>query len=145
MKKLGALILMLVALAYLAAFVVRLDPDEQRPGTRLTGEKSSNLSPDWSGLTPRELIAVQTNTWYGIPHSVTTTTFVVDGELYVPCARCPEKRWPENVAEDNRVVIQVQGKLFDRRAVRVTDPELRAAVFGDRINDELYLYHMAQP
>ena len=119
----------LIVLAFLVLLVAPIDPVERRPGTRLSGELAPNQTPDWSDY-GRKQIAVQTNTWYGIPHAVTTTSWIADGELHVPCARCAGKRWPENVARDDRVRLKVDGLLYERRAVRITDAEARARVLG---------------
>jgi len=74
--------------------------------------------------------------------SRTTGVMVHEGELYVACdlgfiwARFSGqrrwilnliylfKRWHEDVLRDGRVVLRIDGKLYERQAVRVTDPEL---------------------
>lgn len=61
---------------------------------------------------------------------MTTTSWVADGHFYVPCARCDGKRWPRNVAGDNRVRLKIDGALYERRAVRIVDPEERARILG---------------
>ena len=63
------------------------------------------------------------------PRSLTTSFLVRDGVLYVPSMFAAHKRWPKLVLADGRVVLRVHGKLYERRAVRVTDPvEIRALV-----------------
>ncbi len=34
------------------------------------------------------------------------------------------KGWHEDVMRDGRVVLRIEGKLYERQAIRVTDPEL---------------------
>ncbi len=65
------------------------------------------------------------------PRSLTTSYIVRDGVLYVPSMLAARKTWPKEVLADDRVVLRVGGKLYDRRAVRVTDPaEIRPLVRG---------------
>ena len=129
LKKLLLIVCGLVVLGCIVLFVVPIDPIGRIAGTRLGGELAPNQTPDWSGH-GRKRIAVQTNTRYGIPHAVTTTSWITDGEFYVPCARCAGKTWPRNVARDNHVRLKIDGVLYDRRAVRITDAEERARILG---------------
>ena len=46
------------------------------------------------------------------------------GALFVPVTFSPLKRWPEVVAQDPRVRVRIEGRLFEREAVPVTDTEL---------------------
>ena len=49
--------------------------------------------------------------------------------LHVPCGRCATKNWPNHVARDDAVRLQVNGQLYDRRALRITEEaELRHAL-----------------
>jgi hypothetical protein len=59
----------------------------------------------------------------------------LDGQAYIPCGivkvgpfvflgQAFWKRWPYQVAGDPRVILRSDGKLYERRAVRITDPEL---------------------
>ena len=116
-------------LVYVLLLVVPIDPVERRAGTRLGGDLAPDQSPAWADR-GRKQIAVQTRTWYLVPHAVTTTSWIDGGNFYVPCARCEGKRWPENVARDNRVRLKIDGLLYDRRAIRITDPAERARVLG---------------
>ena len=108
-------------MVYLAAIFIPFDPDERRPGTRLAGELVETPTDDWSFLSGRTKIFVETQTWYLIPHSVTTISWVVDNALYVPCGNCDAKRWPKNVTRNPNVRLKIAGKLYARRAVRITD------------------------
>ena len=122
MKRVVVIFGALLLVGYLTALVVPLDPQEQRPGTRLDGERINPQLHDWSVLTGQNKIYVQTQTWYLVPHSVTTTSWVTDNELYVPCAHCDSKLWPKNVARNPNVTLKLGNKLYDRRAVKITDP-----------------------
>ena len=135
MKRALSVLIALVVVAYVAAIFVPFDPDERRPGTRLSGELALDQNPDWSFLSERTKIWVETKTWYLIPHSVTTTSWVANGEFYVPCGRCDTKRWPKNVARDPRVRLKVDGQLYERNAVRITDPGELQRVVGEGAGD----------
>ncbi len=125
MKKVIIVVAVLVV-AYVAAMVMPYEPDERRPGTRLGGPLAAEQNTDWSFRSPgRKQIHVETATWYGIPHSVTTTSWVDGGALYVPCNTCATKRWPKNVARDPDVRLKIDGEVYERRAVRITDDEER--------------------
>ena len=97
-----------LVLVYVLLLVVPIDPVERRPGTRLGGDLAADQTPEWADR-GRKQIAVQTRTWYAVPHAVTTTSWIDGGSFYVPCARCAGKRWPSNVARDK------PGATEDRR------------------------------
>ncbi|MEM7099580.1 MAG: hypothetical protein AAF541_15045 [Pseudomonadota bacterium] len=144
MKKILLIILGLFILLYIAGLLISVDPNEQRPGTQLSGELVSQTPVDWSFVQPRQKVWVQTSTWYGIPHSVTTVSFVIDDHLYIPCGWCATKRWPKNVSANPNVIVKVGEKLYPRRAVEVTDQEFIDAVFGqmDIDTSSVALYRM---
>ena len=144
MKKLFLSIALIIVIVYVFALLVPINPDEQRPGTSLSGTLIDETDVDWSFLESRTQIYVQTSTWYGIPHSVTTTSFVDDGVLFVPCARCDSKRWPKNVASNPNVLVKVGDNLFPRRAELVTDVETKRQFLNDR-HQEVALYRMNPP
>ena len=144
MKRVALALGAIVVALYLVALLVPVDPEERRPETRLSGSVAEAPS-DWGErIEPRMQVYVQTNTWYGIPHSVTTVSFALDGDLFIPCARCGTKRWPRNVARDPEVVVKVGDALYERKAVRVDDPNVLQRVFGERLHqvDDLWLFRM---
>lgn len=101
------------------------------PGGRLRGEYAAQQDPDWGFTEDVETIAVEVNP--SNPLSVTTWVFAHEGELYVAADFFnPFKRWPRLALEDPRVRLRIEGQLYDRTAVRVTDPvlieELRRAI-----------------
>ena len=131
MKRVVLIVVAVLVAVYVAALFVPYEPEERRPGTRLGGPLAAEQDTDWSFRTPgRMQILVETATWYGIPHAVTTTSWIVDGDLYVPCNACATKRWPKNVARNPDVRLKVDGEIYERRAVRITDEAERQRVFG---------------
>ena len=130
MKKIVLVFSCLLIACYAAAIFVPFEPDERRPGTRLAGELAEVQDTDWSFLTGRNRIFVETRTWYLVPHSVTTTSWVVDKTFYVPCGNCATKRWPKNVQANPRVRLKVNGEIYERVAVRIEDSEERRRLMG---------------
>ena len=63
------------------------------------------------------------------PRSVTTWAVVAEGALFVPADfLTPWKRWPHQVAEDDRVRLRIGGEIFACRAERVREAERIAAL-----------------
>jgi hypothetical protein len=117
----------------LAAFAIALalaacEPRDHRPGQWLRGERVAEPVSDWSFSDPVPEIFVETRTWYGIPHSVTTVCVALGPDLYVPSLYgegegFPDgKFWTRNVARDPHVRLEITGKLYEREAVLVEDP-----------------------
>jgi F420H(2)-dependent quinone reductase len=122
------------AAVVLLFLVLACAPADRRPGMWLRGERVHDPVADWTFSDAFPQIAVETRTWYLLPHSVTTVCATHDGHLYVPSiygndAPFPEERfWNRNVARDPRVRVKVGERVYDRDAVLVTDPREREAV-----------------
>jgi hypothetical protein len=122
----GALLACLV-LALVALRIVGLDPRERRPGLWLTGELVTQPVTDWSFADKDPTIFVQTRSWYGLPHSVTTTATAYNGQLYLtsvyrPGAQFPRDRlWNRNIMRDPRVRLKIGDQVFDRTVALVAD------------------------
>ena len=131
---------------YVAAIFVPFEPAERRPGTRLGGDLAEVQDTDWSFVHGRNQIFVETRTWYLVPHSVTTTSWVAGEAFYVPCGNCDMKRWPKNVQRDPRVRIKIDGKLYERTAVLITDAGERGRLLGlpagESLPDGVAVYRM---
>jgi hypothetical protein len=120
-------------LAVLAAAIVVLAcaPMDERPGLWLPGELVSEPVSDWSFTDGAKEIFVETRTWYGIPHSVTTVCAAEGDALYVPSVYFegggfPHARfWNRNVVRDPRVRLGIDGRLYERSAAVVSDPAER--------------------
>ena len=142
MKKIALIFIGLLITLYIAVIFVPFEPDERRPGTRLGGDLAHVQDTDWSCLQGRTQIFVETRTWYLIPHSVTTTSWVADGAFYVPCGSCDSKRWPKNVERDPRVRLKINESIYERKAIRITDPEERRRLMRIRLPEGVALYRM---
>jgi len=109
-----------------------IDPKDRRPGLRLSGEIVNEPISDWSFANEFQEIYLETQTWYQIPHSVTTVCAGLGEKLYVPSiyyagGQWPDKYWNSNVASDPRVRLEMGGKIYEREAVVVRDPAERQA------------------
>ncbi len=146
MKKIALIFIGLLLALYVAAIYVPFEPDERRPGTRLGGNLAEVQDTDWSFLEGRNQIFVETRTWYLIPHSVTTTSWVVDKTFYVPCGNCDSKRWPINVQNDPRVRLKINDEIYERKAIRITDSAERRRLMripgGASLPEGLAMYRM---
>ncbi len=141
------MLIMLLVLAYTFAVLMPLDPIEQRPGTTLSGLLAVNPVSDWSALEEKALVYVQANTWYGIPHSVTVRGIAYEGELFIPCARCADKRWPKLVAADPEVTVKASGALHVGSLERIEDMATLHRVFNTDDHQRLagvWLYRFTQ-
>jgi hypothetical protein len=104
------------------------EPADRRPGLWLSGEVQTEPVTDWSFVDEQREIFVETRTWYGIPHSVTTVVVAHNGTLYVPSVyfeggEFPDARfWNRNVVHDPRVRLKIGDRLYERQAALVEDP-----------------------
>lgn len=140
MKILGKIIGLLVLCLIVALIVLRmtgLDPSDKHgtPGLWLKGNLVTAPVNDWSFTDPIQLIQVQTNTWYGIPHSVNTWCVDYNNTLYLtsvypPGVTVPNRTWNKDVARDPHVRLRIAGNLYDRTLTPVTDPADRAAILA---------------
>ncbi len=133
LKIIGVIVVCLAVL--LVVFrITGLDPNQRRPGLWLKGDLVTTPVTDWSFTDQVPNLKIQTNTWYGIPHSVTINCVSYRGQLYLDSFYAagltyPHGRsWNENVARDPHVRLKIGDKVYDRTLVLVTDPAETAAV-----------------
>ena len=135
MKKAITISLSVLLAGYVLAIFLPINPDEARPGTRVSGEVAEG-EVDWSSAKNSKLVIVQTSTWYFIPHSVTVTSWTVDGNYYLGCGRCATKIWPTHIARNPDVVVKISGKLYEGRAFLATGTE-RLMALGVPLGDDI--------
>lgn len=117
-----------LAIGFALLPLLACEPKDRRPGLWLSGEVETAPQTDWSFVDAHREIFVETRTWYGIPHSVTTVVVAHNGTLYVPSVYLeggdyPDARfWNRNVARDPRVRLKIGDRIFERQAVLVEDP-----------------------
>jgi len=108
------------------------------PGLWLSGTVVKTRVTDWSFVSQYKTDKVQTRTWYGIPHSVTTGFILYNSQLYLTSMFAkgvpfPEgKSWVKNVMLNPHVRLKFGNNLYDCLLSPVTDPGERAAVLGPR-------------
>jgi hypothetical protein len=137
----GALVLVLGTLR-----VIGFEPYSPYPGMWIKGELVTTPVTDWSfaknikeGLReadgfPLALIETRERLFPLLAYSVTTSTAILDGKLYVGAhyvagVPYPEGRhWNKNIVADPRVRIKIGTKLYDRALLRITDPVMDKAL-----------------
>jgi hypothetical protein len=97
-------------------------------GPLVSEELVPDGSVDWSFAEPLSTIEFQLEE---PPRSRTVWFVLHEGALYVPCGM-PNftlwKQWPHEALADGRSVLRVEGRRYERQAVRVTDPDVVAPV-----------------
>jgi len=89
---------------------------------------------DWEFLKGREEIEIQT---MNPTTSRTVWVPVVDGRLYIVSGYMNStlgrlwKQWPTYLADDNRVLIRVDDKIYRQRLNRITEGPVAAAVMSE--------------
>ncbi|MGH7289964.1 MAG: nitroreductase/quinone reductase family protein [Myxococcota bacterium] len=109
-----------LATASLVAFaLLACGPHGPLPGGRLSGEVAAAPVDDWAFAQKVETIAIETRP--DDPYSV-NVWFVSQGpRLWVAAAGGVESKWAKNLTADPRVCLSIDGKLYERKAVRVTE------------------------
>jgi hypothetical protein len=125
----ACLVLLLVVLR-----VTGLEPQQRRPGLWLKGNLVTTPVTDWTFANQFSTAAVQTRTWYLLPHSVTTYFVSYNGQLYLDSfypmgVEYPHGRsWNEDVARDPHARIKIGNNLYDVTLSHDTDASDKTAV-----------------
>lgn len=135
MKSLGKIIGGIVVILILVLVILRITgfpPNERRPGLWLHGHVVATPA-DWSFTEHYPEVQVQTNTWYGIPHSVTIFCATFNGTLYIGSLipkGAPQfgRQWNANVLRDPHIRLKIGDNLYDLQATYVTDQAEHDAV-----------------
>jgi hypothetical protein len=133
-----AVILAGIAVALITLRIVGVDPHDRRPGLWLTGELVTQPVTDWSFTDGFRTIFVQTQSWYGLPHSVTTSCVAHGGQLYLTSVYRPgghfptDRLWNRNIMRDPHVRLKIGNQIFDRTVTLVTDPAEKDAVLATK-------------
>ena len=96
------------------------EPVDQRPGLRLSGEVVDGFPDDWSFSDAYPEIAVEVETPYLIPHSVTIWCATLDGDLYIGARDAETKSWPA-WAEDGGVRLKIGDEIYAGLVERIED------------------------
>jgi hypothetical protein len=93
-------------------------------GPFASGELVVGSEPDWSFVRDVREVEFQL---LDPPRSRTTWILDHAGKAYIPCGYMTTwwgrlwKRWPHEAARDPRVLLRIDGKLYERRLVRIED------------------------
>jgi hypothetical protein len=110
----------------LAAVSLACGPIGPIPGGALSGEVVEGPVDDWSFTSDIETVQLETRP--SDPYSVNTWIYGEGDRLYLPTSLIlgddepTEREWVRNVLEDDRVRLRIDGRIYPRRAIRVTDP-----------------------
>jgi hypothetical protein len=112
---------MRLAQLWLGALLVAAcgDPIGPIAGGELDGEVVEAHPADWTFTDEIETIEVETRP--DDPYSVTTWCIAHRDGIYVGAEGGKRSRWVRYILEDPRVRLRIAGKLYERRAVQVTD------------------------
>ena len=126
-KRLIIIVVAVLALAYAFLAWVGVEPQDRRPGTRLSGELSP-LPNNWAFTDAVQEVHLQTMPWFGMPFSVTVVMANIDGDLYVPsiyaeAAQFPGTKFWNTVVEANpNVHLRVGESIYAMQIQQVTSP-----------------------
>ena len=87
-----------------------------------SGELVTGSEPDWSFVHEIREVEFQL---LDPPRSRTTWILDHAGKAYIPCGYMTTwwgriwKRWPHEAAKDPRILLRIDGKLYERRLVRI--------------------------
>jgi hypothetical protein len=102
-------------------------------GPFTSGELVTGPEPDWSFVSGIREVEFQL---VDPPRSRTTWILEHDGKAYIPCGYMTTwwgriwKRWPIEVEKDDRAILRIGGKLYDRRLVRIEEGPMVAPLLA---------------
>jgi hypothetical protein len=93
-------------------------------GPFTSGELVRGPEPDWSFVRDVREVEFQL-----LEPPRSRTTWILDhaGKAYIPCGYMTSwwgrlwKRWPHEAAKDPRILLRIDGRLYERRLVRIED------------------------
>ena len=140
MKTLLKIVGILMVCAIVAVGVLRatgVPPKDRRPGLWLKGEVVTTPVQDWTFVRPHPTEQLEVHPWYGIAHSVNTGHIIANGQLYLTSGfpdstPYPDgKMWTSVIVRNPDVRIGVAGKIYEAKAIPVTDPAEQARVLAE--------------
>lgn len=95
-------------------------------GGRMSGQKMEAAEADWEAAFSRETVEVQVG--LESPRSVLACLLLLEGKPYLSVTLVPLKSWHETALDDGRVIVRLDGKLYERRVRLVTNQKDHAAL-----------------
>jgi hypothetical protein len=108
-----------IALAALASISLACGPLGPIPGGRLSGEVVNSPMEDWSFASDVETIELETLP--DDPYSVSVWFVSQGSRLWVASGGGDKSKWAQNLSSDPRARLRIDGKLYERRAVRAEE------------------------
>ena len=121
-KSLGVLAFALWTFTFLVSF--NDGPTEIFPGGAFTSGEIVTVEPDWSFA--KNLFSVEFQTMNPVS-SRTTFIMIQDNRVFIPSGYMTTwwgkiwKQWPYQIQEDRRAILRIDGKLYERTLVRISD------------------------
>lgn len=99
-----------------------------------TGELHQGAEPDWGFLKDRQEVEFQL-----LEPARSRTTWIVEheGRIYIPSGYMNTtvgkiwKQWPHEALKDSRAILRVDGKLYERRLVRLQEGEQLPVILSE--------------
>ncbi|MEX2208857.1 MAG: hypothetical protein WEF50_21790 [Myxococcota bacterium] len=108
-----------LALVALLAALVGCEPMGPIPGRRLSGEVVATPVDDWAFAGGEETLQLEARP--DDPYSVNVWFVAQGSRLWVASAGGDVTGWGEMMIADPRVRLRIDGKLYERKAARVTE------------------------
>ena len=122
---------LLVQIGFLIGIVSALaacEPRDVRPGLRLKGEEVTASVESWAFAAETDEIFIETRPWYGIPHSTTIWSVVVDDNIYIGSYGLDKKAWEKNLVGNASARLGISGKLYRVVVSKIDDERLSASL-----------------
>ena len=142
-KTAGGLVGLIVLVVFLVFVVARFSDGPIGPwpiemvtaGPFKTGElQVDGDEPDWSFLKDYPIVQFQL---LDPPRSRTTFIMETEGRIFIPSGYMNStmgkiwKHWPMEAEKDGRAILRVDGKLYERKMVRIEEGEILNGVLGE--------------
>jgi hypothetical protein len=135
-----------IAIVFAALILTGCEPKDERPGLWLSAGDSTEAFTGWQFAENVDEIFIETYPWYGLPHSTTIWSVVLDSRLYIGSYGSDKKSWEKNIARNTEARLEIANQLYAVNVVPVEAPLLSqqvetayfkkydmAEVFGDDI------------
>jgi hypothetical protein len=113
-----------------ASALAACEPSDVRPGLWLKGEQVTASVMSWEFAAETDEIFIETDPWYGIPHSTTIWSVVVDDNIYIGSYGLDYgldiKAWEKNLVENANARLGITGKLYNVVVSKIDDERLGA-------------------
>ena len=111
-----------------ASALAACEPSDVRPGLWLKGEEVTASVESWEFAAETDEIFIETNPWYGIPHSTTIWSVVVDSNIYIGSYGLDKKVWEKNLVGNANARLGISGKLYRVIASKIDDEKLSTSL-----------------